>query len=269
MDMIQDNLVDFQDIEFMIKPFDLIAFRGGDLVSDTIAKLEEQHNGDGYFTHVGIVVTSDVLDVLDSNDDNLYIFESTCSYSIPLVQKGVPDILTGKGVLGVQLRKLKDVIPTYIENEKTKIAWCSLKNNPYAKKYSESSNCLVSRRKELKKIFSNFFSLYHGRLYEIDLFSLFSSLFSPFRIIRDIKDSAIENFMSLLGKNGDRSPSGWQFCSELVANVYLTLGIFDTSVNPKNIVPMDFFGSNSKISLPVYIKDWDIEGDKKYKYKIE
>lgn len=269
MDMNNYNLVDFQDIEFLIRPFDLIAFRGGDLVSDTIAKLETQHNGNGCFTHVGMVVTSDVLDVLDKSDKNLYIFESTCSYSIPLVQAGVPDALTGRGALGVQIRKLKDVIPVYIENEKTKISWCSLKNNPYSKKYSDTTDSLNERRNILKKVFSEFFLSYHGRLYEIDLFSLFSSLFSPFRKIRDMKDTAIEKLMVLLGQNPDCAPSGWQFCSELVANAYIKLNIFDSTIDPRNIVPMDFFGSDSKINLPIYIKDWDINGSNKYKYNIE
>ncbi len=40
-----------------------------------------------------------------------------------------PDITTGHGKLGVQLRDLEDVIPRYIINEKTTVAWCKLLNN--------------------------------------------------------------------------------------------------------------------------------------------
>lgn len=62
--MLQE-VVPYLQLKPQISPFDLIAFRGGDPISDMIEKLEEFNTGNGDFTHVGMVVTSDVLSEVD------------------------------------------------------------------------------------------------------------------------------------------------------------------------------------------------------------
>lgn len=40
LSMNESNLVSYQDIKNKLQPFDLIGFRGGDIISDLIASLE-------------------------------------------------------------------------------------------------------------------------------------------------------------------------------------------------------------------------------------
>ena len=123
------NLLTYKEIKNDIQSFDAIFFRGGDLISDMIEVLEKYKVSSGVFTHVGMVVTADILPYcnvkglpyhLESN--KLYILESTFGYEIPHILEGKCDITTGKGKFGVQLRELEDIIPWYITNDKTKVA---------------------------------------------------------------------------------------------------------------------------------------------------
>src|SRR5436309_2685398 len=105
------QLNNYNDIKDKISPFDLIAFRGGDLASDLICFLQKHQLTCGDFTHVGIVVTSDVLMIKDYQleEHELYLLESTFSY-FPSITHSIPDVTTGKCKFGIQLKKLKDVI---------------------------------------------------------------------------------------------------------------------------------------------------------------
>ena len=112
------NLSTYDAIKNKIRPLDLIAFRGGDIISDLIATLESHEVGIGAFSHVGMVVTSEILPSCMVNGkefylapDRVYVFESTFTYDIPHITDGVPDVTTGHGEFGVQLRDLEDVIP--------------------------------------------------------------------------------------------------------------------------------------------------------------
>ena len=54
--------VEFIDIKDQIRPFDLLAFRGTDLISHLVLALEEEKTGCNGFSHVGMVVTKEILD---------------------------------------------------------------------------------------------------------------------------------------------------------------------------------------------------------------
>jgi hypothetical protein len=128
----------YHSIKDKIQPFDLIAFRGGDVISDLISELESRQIGVGTWTHVGMIVTADILPyyIVDNKQvplqpNHLYIFESTFSYQIAGVVDGTPDVVTGSSKFGVQLRDFEVVLNRYITGEKTKAAWCQLINNPF------------------------------------------------------------------------------------------------------------------------------------------
>lgn len=274
--MNETNLSSFSDIKDKIHPFDIIAFRGGDIVSDVISTLESHKVGAGAFTHIGMVVTSDILDhwiINESNSplepDRLYIFESTFSFNIKGISEGPPNLITGKGKLGVQLRDLEAIIPYYITNENTKIAWCHLNNNPFDDIENQDLLC---------KQFTNFFLNYEDRLYELNLESLLAALFPCLRSIRKFKDNvftAVYKSLYKLGiSNQNVGPAGWQFCSELIANVYQTIGVIPNSFNPQDVLPVDFFGNDEDgiprlLDPPIYIKDWDLPGKPAVHYNLK
>lgn len=249
------NPVSYHHIKDKLLPFDLIAFRGGGLYSDLIAKLEEFEVGVGTFTHVGIVVTSDILTDSFIEPGRKYLFESTLTYN------SAPDILSGKGVLGVQLRDLETAITHYIEDQDTKVAWCPLLNNPYADNGDLAVN-VRKRRMLLKEYFTDFFRRYDNRLYEIDPTNLLAAMFPSLRLIRTLRDELFVGLYGILHKFGlsknNIGPAGWQFCSELVAGVYQNIGVLSYEFDPQDVIPVDFFGCDRDgipllVDKPIYI----------------
>ena len=285
LSMDESNLFSYQEIKDKLLPFDLIAFRGGDLISDLITILEEYQVGVGVFSHVGMVVTADILPnfYYDGKEFTLkpnhpYILESTFSYNIKGIMDNSPDVIIRKGHLGVQLRDLEEVIPRYIIDEKTKVAWCKLLNNPFDIIEGESIETSNRRRDIVKEKFINFFESYHGRLYEMNPESLFAAMFPSLRFIRSIRDNIFKSLFEVLCSWGitkkKTDPSGWQFCSELVANVYQTINVISEDFDPRDILPIDFFGNDQDnlpglVSSPIFIKDWDLPGNSAVHYAIE
>lgn len=244
-------MISYDQIKDKLRPFDLIAFRGGGLYSSLIAKLEEFEVGVGTFTHVGIVVTSDILPNKSLEQGRLYLFESTLTYN------SAPDVLTGKGVLGVQLRDLETALTHYIEDQGTKVAWCPLLNNPY--NINDTNTHL--RRKLLREFFTDFFRRYNTRLYEVDPTELLAAMFPSLRIIRTVRNELISALCAILHKFGlsenNKDSPGWQFCSELVTEVYQTIGVVSYEFNPEDVLPVDFFGCDRDglprlVDTPVY-----------------
>ena len=239
--------VHYDDIKHQIKPFDLIAFRGGDLASDLIDYLQKKMLFNGDFTHVGIIVTSDILTNYKDyylEDDELYLLESTFSFCQSITHS-TNDVISNHGRFGVQLKKLKDVVSTYLYNDKTKIAWCQLQNNPFDDNH----------KLKLKEDFTQFFNDYYVRHYDMDPLSLLGAMFPQLRGLRDCKDKMINKIWLKLNKQ--TNPALWQFCSELVANVYQLIGVIPKDVDCKNVVPMDFFGYDKDgleaiVNKPIY-----------------
>lgn len=242
-----NNAVKWSEIKSQLRPFDLLSFRGDDGVSNLISKLEKEHLGVGEFSHSGLVVTADLIPDLDLDPAKKYVFESTFSYSLPSM-KNTPDILTHKGEFGVQLRDLDEVVPIYLHDDKAHIAWCPLINNPW--EHEEKEQLIAS--------FKEIFDQYHGRTYDLSVEDLIGSLYPEMRPLRNLRDkffSGLYSFLHSLGlKKGKLGPAGWQFCSELVANVYQKLGIIGKQFDPRDVVPMDFFGCDQD-GIPCLVKN--------------
>lgn len=116
----------WDDLVKLITPLDLVLFAGKDFVSSTIRKLQNKKLQIGDFSHVGVVVSSDILPhVKQLQPGEWYVWESTSSLRLPGFENEVPDVF-GNHKLGVQIRNLKKVLDIY--NGDIYIA--KLKNNP-------------------------------------------------------------------------------------------------------------------------------------------
>src|SRR5262245_16096894 len=112
--------------EAPIQPLDLIFFRGVDPVSRAICFFQERQLGRGDFSHVGLAVTREVLDLPFLEPDRVYVWESTLSAPSGFFARftdRVPDAETEGLRFGVQLRDLELVVPGY-ESSGGKVAWC-------------------------------------------------------------------------------------------------------------------------------------------------
>lgn len=229
-----------------IRSLDLVFFRGSDYVSDLIRYVEGRKlcNTGKFkiqpdaFSHVGIIVKSDILDDPRLDDDKVYIWESTMS---GILNDGVTNI-DGRSFLGVQLRDFHEVVEKYGSIPDTKIAIA-----PLDESYRELLN-EIERENEIsiKEAFTNLFNDLNGTFYDVNPVSLFSSIFKRCRMCRSNSEKfwKTENYL---------------FCSELVATIYRHMGIFPYSVNPKNVVPMDFLGFDDDTlengGIPVVLDD--------------
>jgi hypothetical protein len=222
--------ISYNDYKHNIRPLDLVMFRGGDSVSDFIRFLEKSKNKNiskseiiydlecNAFSHVGIVVNSEILTDPRLEVGKLYIWESTMSGKLT---DGIYNI-EEKSYLGVQLRSLDDVVRAYISDTNSRIAFCHIKDGILNQYKNEYSALLIQR-------FTNLFIRYNGIRYDANLYSLSSSIFPCLRGSRDKVEEILNS-------------EEWLFCSELVAIIYKELGLIPNTVNPKNVVPMDFVG---------------------------
>jgi hypothetical protein len=213
---------ELKDVIDKIKPFDIVFFSGNGIASDLIKFVQsillnnEKDNNfvkPGEFSHVGMIITSEVVDYPGVEEGIIYLLESTISG----FGKGKAKDISGKPFFGVQIRRLEEVMEDY----KTEIAIGNLINNPLLKENIDI--------KEIKEKFSNIVRTLLYTDYEYNLVSLGSSLIEELRPFRNFTNKIMNTERNL-------------FCSELVATILQKLNIIDEKVEVQNIVPMDLLG---------------------------
>jgi len=229
----------YAEIRDELESFTLVFFKGPNFVSDLIRYLEKvdaskinQYNlkvEKDAFSHVGFIIRSDILDDERVHEDGVYIFESTMSGSLG---EGVYN-LDGEPFLGMQIRNFDDVLAAYDSDPRSRVAIAPLKREILEDLFEDD---------ELKKKFSYLFAQYEGVKYDWNAYSLLSSLLSCLRPERD-------ELEIILGTEK------WQFCSEAVASIYVKLGILPKTVNPKDVVPMDYLGYDDEKAVPEIIEE--------------
>lgn len=216
-----------------MQTFDLLLFRGSDIISQAISiamKAEDGTNAPD-FTHVGCVfLGKDLLPILRVEEQNwlrkdqVYVYESTLSGKFT---DGVTDI-TNQSRFGVQLRLLDEVVQNYDISERSRLAWA-----PLRKELRDTINVKKMARVEYEK--------YKGLQYDASIIDLAAAVnISGARTIRDNSlFSWVRDFCCCCCYRLENKPSDWQFCSELVANIYKDLGIIPDNVIASNVIPTD------------------------------
>lgn len=219
----------YTQVRDSLRSFDLVLFRGGDFVSDFIRFAEKrqlQKPGSGDFSHAGIIIKSDVLNHPNVQPGKVYIWESTMSGKL---SDGVYNI-DGRSFLGVQLRDFDEVVDGYDKPNDTAVAICRLQQ-PFPV------------NEEVRSKFTALFNDLNGTRYDLNCCSLLGSLVPCLRSCRGCTEDALDT-------------DDWLFCSELVALVYSKMGIFPGTVNPKNVVPVDFLpGIDQDKEVPCVVQN--------------
>lgn len=223
----------YKDLLEKAKPFDLIVFRGEDFISSTISHVEKKAFGTGEWTHVGVIITKDVLDFKNAKRGKLYVWESTMSGGIS--GDNVLDEETNKGKFGVQIRDFEKVIQSYLRTGKSRIGWCPLKNNPLVKKSNETIDDFVNRIFKIKNCVTEFYKAHKDSPYDNKVLPLFKTIFPCFG-----KLPLIHKLFKSKNK---------LFCSEMVTLLYQHLNLVDISIDPETIAPVELIGSSSHINL--------------------
>jgi hypothetical protein len=269
--------MEFAEIRSRIRPLDLVFFRGSDAFANLIGIFEDWILGDGDFTHVGIIVTRDILpQVEELVDGEFYIWESTFP-SLRDIRRHILDVRGDRIRFGSQIRHLEDLIDSYTEGGKSKIAIGGLINNPWDD---------PARRVEIVEEMRVIYDEYGEKIYEFCCCNLMASIFpccrtarsvfntivqlgqtilttmSPREVDRHIEERRIERGEDLtsLRVQKSRIDQTFVFCSELVAAIYRDLRIISREIRPENIAPVDFLGSVLRedgeriIEDPIYLK---------------
>lgn len=225
----------WDQLKEQIKPLDLIFVRGADYISASIRMVERLQIGNGDWSHVGIVVTPELIDIENAKSGQLCIWESTMSGSLA---DGVYNLETGKACFGVQVRDLESMVKAQIRLGAT-VAWCRLKENPWLQKEGESE-IDWHHRQELIRARLEIIRREHGHaFYDANALALCGAACPCIRPIRDVVP---------VGEN-------WIFCSELATIIYCAIDIFDhKKVDPKNVIPTDLTsGLDQDQEIPVVI----------------
>lgn len=271
------------------RPLDLLLWRGEDFISNTIRHFSDKAVGNGDFSHAGMLVTRDILpSVTEMKKDRLYVWEATMSYPLCGITDGVPNIETGEGKFGIQIRDLEEVVQAYVaDSDDTALGWARLSYNPWVRGRDERKDDAMKRRKEIVRKIRQLHEHLTNRPFERNPLSVLGVLMPSVRPARDLVESGI-NTISFTSEEAikdivdfvraplqrnrslskklikrrkevkkrvarhekinvketgsmetlDRPGSKYLFCSEMVAIIYIELGIMDRKINPENVLPI-------------------------------
>lgn len=220
----------------LIQPLDLILFKGTDLVSRLVETVERVGCGWGDVSHVGLVVTSELMPgVAELVPGTLYIWESTSSLVIPETgEKFVPDVERRTSRFGVQIRDLRAVVDAYTGV----VYWAQLHSNPWSDP-TQRPRCIA----EVQKLHE----LYKSTHYESNPIALASSAVRYMRPLRNLIDYTLvvcHHLTNLLHLT--RGPFTQLdaeeltvFCSEFVSIVLIILRVMPATQTPYDITPVN------------------------------
>jgi hypothetical protein len=179
-DVLEGDPIDWLEFVEEAQPMDLVYFLGLEPISELIASVEESINEAGQYSHVGMVVTRDLLpEVSQLEEGKLYIWEAILSGDYLIGTDGILDVETGRGFFGSQIRDLQDVIKVHT-SKGGKVGWGKLKNNPWNDGYAT--------QERLRNGFNKIHQRYIHTPFDTSAVSCFGAAFAHLRPLRNLSD---------------------------------------------------------------------------------
>ena len=233
--------VPFSEIAADVRTYDLLLFRGSDFVSDAIANVEEHYVGVRDFTHVGVAVRPRDLPAgskyrRPGDGGVLYALESTASGKLG---GGAPSVIDSRGHLGVQLRDMAAVVPSYDASPKTRMAYMPLQDSARPAPDPAALEAVLDR--------------YLGVEYDANCVDLFAAASPCMRCVRDTP--VLRRLWRLTCFLCCCQTRPVLFCSELAAHVYIDVGVFPDTVVPADCMPVDFL---PELVTPLLLSDGSV-----------
>lgn len=214
----------WSELQKHLQPLSLILFRGTGIIGDVIIDLEMDEDSKkkalkfGNWSHSGLLINSDVMDIKNGKPNTWYVYEMTMSGK--LAGDRTPNIETGKSKFGTQIRELSSVVQSY----PGKICIVHLKNNPTVQRTNETDIEYSNRMIALKKKATAFKRKQSRTWYQLNILQLLASVFPDLRWIRYF--CPISRY--------------WAMCSDIVASFYKALDILGPDVVAADVLPQDF-----------------------------
>lgn len=218
----------WKTVREMVNPLDLVFFNGPH-VSKAIRTLQKRKISKKKrkaqtaqeimgWSHVALVITSELVDDARLVPGKLYVLESTMSGS---KNDGV-NAINGDSFFGVQIRDLDELISAYTKDDDHAVGIA------FADQQHGGWND-TGARDRLRILMTSWLHHYEGARYDWNVISLGGSIFPTLRPLRNAFEKVFNT-------------DGWLFCSELVFSVLQVLGQYDESFDPRNVLPMDLIG---------------------------
>lgn len=231
-----DCCITYELNKIKVEPLDLIFFRGKECISSFISLSEKIVLGSGEWSHVGIIVNKKIITSLnvneleknnsnvnvDSNSEELYIWESTFSSDNLLSKDKTVDAETNRGQFGVQIRKLSDVLKNCVKN-KIKVGIRKLLYNPFIEE--------PSRKSELLETLNKLHQEYYRRGYPLNIFHVCNAL------------CKFKCNLFCMKKNKNKNQNR-VFCSQFVCIVLKRLKLLPDFVESDFVVPQELATGN-------------------------
>lgn len=237
-----------KDFVSIIRPLDLLVFRGGEGVSTMITKLEKMQTGNDTVSHVEVVITREWCEKIKPintetkvRDSDTTLFSWGSTMSGPL-NDGAYNAETGKSTFGVQIRVLEDEVASYLKNPKANVGLCRLLDNPTLRRKGESEIEYAVRARRLKYDLARAYDLHNGRTYNANPLALLGCMFPSLRPLRTAGREILGKFTEM---------NQWLFCSEFVAVIYEAIGVITDETDgvkdgklleTGDVLPVDFLG---------------------------
>ncbi len=258
----EEGVLLYKNVRKNIKNFDLLFFKGSNLISTIISETEKRQTSNGSYTHIGMALDGSTLPSTHPlyARDRVYILESNMGGELSGDKVG--SALDGKSFFGVQIRNLDLIMQRVgLENE---VGWAPIDSEKVFNKtlYQELTKPTTNESRE--KI-AAIFDRYVGLNYDATLVDLGASAGCLcFRQIRkatqtDKKSTnccaaGIVNYVirkkmknKIAPAKATDSPRDRMICSELTARVLQNAEIIQPgSVNSENVIPVDFLPKNNK-----------------------
>lgn len=237
--------------EAPIQPLDLLLFHGIDPVSHAICFVEAKKFGHGDFSHAGIAISREVLDLPFLEPGKIYVWESTLSapagFWAHFTDK-VPDAETRGLRFGVQIRDLELVLPGYSVGG-GKVAWSAFLGERPPLEYT---------RERLLALHAE----YGHAPYTANLLDVFAVAFPALRSTRDFFDRTEDRVAYFINHVLERARTHPRlidaehhvFCSEWAGIVYKHLGMVDPDFDPRLVAPVRALERPDRFAEPVLLQ---------------
>jgi hypothetical protein len=243
--------------EASIRPLDVILFRGVDFVSRAICFMEAKALGRGDYSHAGLAVTRDVLDLPFLEPGKLYVWESTFSAPAGFFARftdKAPDLETQGVRFGVQIRDLDLVVPGYASSG-GEVAWCAFRG---------ARPPIEEVRPHLHALHQEFGHVPYTR----NLLDLFGVVYPALRPARDRLHRAEDRLAHFFNEVLPRArihktledSEHHLFCSEWVGIVYKRLGLSPSTADPHQAAPVTPLLHPELFEEPVILEPHDPAG---------
>lgn len=242
----------------VICPLDIIFFKGTDIHSNICMKNSENtplHQC--MWNHVGLVVNSEVLPDEHYIIPNKYYVWSTIMSNEVRCQDDVlhSDIDSHNNVLGVQIRDLDEIIPSYSSLEKAQIGWGKLRNNPLRTgrirdKIDHSSIDIIRQIfRDIHKLYgrrrrSQMDRILRRRNHDYITTTVFTTNLSSTNSF--ICNGNRRQVRVLVSNNILTHDIQWLICSDLIMVILQKMNIIDKKCNPSSILPSDLLGNEEE-----------------------